>query len=228
MAIVHWGDNTVGLIDIASQSPAGFRHAGELVVGRRLPLPADRTVDRDRYCGFCLRGAVFTRDGRHLLVGRMGGGGIAVLDVERRAYLGTVHGMRPTPRHLQLSPDGGRLYVSSNVSGYVSMYRVADLVSAAQTGKATLAPLREVETGSGTRTIALSPGGDLLFAAVNRLSKLVALRADTLERVAEIASDSFPVGLAISPGGDQVWVTSQGVMLHGGNSVQVYRLIRGN
>lgn len=228
MAIVHWGDNTIGLIDISAPVPAGFRHAGELVVERRLPLPAGRTVDRDRYCGFCLRGAVFTRDSRHLLVGRMGGGGIAVLDVESHAYVGTVRGMRPTPRHLVLSPDGERLYVGSNVSGYVSMYRTEDLVSAAQAGQAVLAPLLEVETGAGTRTIALAPQNGLLFAAVNRHSTLVALRAETLERVLEIASDSFPVGLAVSPRGDQVWVTSQGVMLHGGNSVQVYRLIRGS
>ncbi len=232
LAIIHWGDNSVGLIDIRGDDPRAFQHAGELVVERRLPLALGRPVDRDRYCGFCLRGAVFTADSRTLLVGRMGGGGIAVLDVERRAYLGTVRGMQPTPRHLLLSPDGQRLYLSSNVGGYVSVYRTADLVAALQTPKAQksrsakLAPLLETRTGSGTRTIALSPDGATLYAAVNRESKLVALRADTLKPVLEIAADSYPVGLAVSPTGHQVWVTSQGVLHNGGNSVLVYRIGR--
>lgn len=224
MAIVHWGDNTVGLIDIRSDDPRQFRHVGELVVERRLPLPKGRTVDRDRYCGFCLRGAVFTRDNRYLLVARMGGGGIAVFDIPARKYLGTVRGMRPTPRHLVLSPDGERLYLSSNVSGYVSVYRTMDLVNAVREHRAELPPLREVETGSGTRTIALTPDGTTLFAAVNRESKIVALRADTLQPLVEVPCDSYPVGLAISPDTTQVWVTSQGVLLHGGNSVSIYRV----
>jgi DNA-binding beta-propeller fold protein YncE len=224
LAVIHWGDNTVGLIDIRGTDPRAFKHAGEIVVEQRLPLPAGRAVDRDRYCGYCLRGAAFTADSRTLLVGRMGGGGIAVLDVERRAYVGTVRGMRPTPRHLVLSPDGKELFLSSNVSGYVSVYRTADLVEAARAHRATLPPQREALTGSGTRTIALSRDGRTIYAAVNRESKLVALRADTLQRLAEIPVDSYPVGLAVSPAGDQVWVTSQGVLLHGGNSVSVYRV----
>jgi hypothetical protein len=40
----------------------------------------------------------------------------------------------------------------------------------------------------------------------------------------EIAVDSYPVGLGVSPAGEEVWVTSQGVKLLGGNSVGVYRL----
>jgi DNA-binding beta-propeller fold protein YncE len=224
LAVIHWGDNTVGLIDVSAAQPKDFRHAGEIVVGTRLPLPTGRHVDRDRYCGFCLRGAVFTADGRHLLVGRMGGGGIAVLDVAARKHIGTVQGMRPTPRHLVLSPDGARLYVGSNVGGYVSVYRTADLVAAAQAHRATLAPLIEARTGSGTRTLALAPDGLTLYAAVNRESQIVALEAATLAQRLEIAVDSFPVGLAVSPRGDQLWSTSQGVHLAGGNSVSVYTI----
>ncbi len=228
LAAIHWGDNTVGLIDISAPDPAGFRHAGELVVERKLPLELNRHVDRDRYCGYCLRGAVFTRDSRHLLVARMGGGGgIAVLDVAARAYLGSVLGMPPTPRHLVLSGDGTRLYVGSNTAGRVSVYRPEDLVRAAEAHAGKLAPLLTGATGNGTRTIDLSPDGTLLFAAVNRESKLVVLDAATLVKRLEIAVDSYPVGLGVAPEGDAVWVTSQGVKLQGGNSVSVYRLTRG-
>ena len=226
LAVVHWGDNTVGLIDVSGAAPQAFRRAALITVGRRLALEGAQEVDRDRYCGFCLRGAVFTADSRYLLVGRMGGGGIAVLDVAAARALGTVQGMQPTPRQLVLSPDGTWLYAGSNTSGYVSLYRAADLVNAALQGRQTLAPLREAHTGSGTRTIALSPDGSLVFAAVNNGSKLVVLDGVTLAKRIEIAADSYPVGLAISPDGAQVWVTSQGRKLRGGNSVSVYRLTR--
>ena len=45
-----------------------------------------------------------------------------------------------------------------------------------------------------------------------------------LKRVAKIPVDSYPVGLALSPDGKQVWVTSQGDGLKGGNSVGVYQV----
>jgi DNA-binding beta-propeller fold protein YncE len=227
LAVIHWGDNSVDFIDVSAPEPAGFRHAGEAVVGKRLPLVIGQPVDRDHYCGYCLRGAAFTADSRYLLVGRMGGGGVAVIDVQRRATVGTVTGMRPTPRHLVLSPDGARLYLSSNVGGYVSVYRPEDLVAAALAKRTQLRPLEEIKTGAGTRTIALSPDGALLFAAVNRESKLAVLQAAPLRKLFEIAADSYPVGLAASPAGDQVWVTSQGVKQKGGNSVSIYTLRRG-
>ena len=44
----------------------------------------------------------WTPDSKHLLVARMGGGGIAVIDVENRRHVGSVFGMKPTPRHLLL------------------------------------------------------------------------------------------------------------------------------
>ena len=222
LAVVHWGDNTVGLIDIAAESPAGFRRAGLIVVEHRLRLDHGEDVDRDRYCGYCLRGAVFSADSRHLLVGRMGGGGIAVLDVAALRHVGTVHGMKPTPRQLVLSPDGETLYVGSNVAGYVSRYRTAGVIGAARNGRTHLAPLRETRTGVGTRTIVLSPAAGLLFAAVNNGSKVVALDAGSLEPLLEIPADSFPVGLAVSPDGTRLWVTSQGRKRRGGNSISIY------
>ena len=226
LAVIHWGDNTVGLIDVSGERPEAFRRAALITVGRRLSLEIDQPLDRDRYCGYCLRGAVFTPDSRHLLVGKMGGGGIAVLDVAEKRHLGTVHGMKSTPRHLVLSPDGKTLYVSSNFSGYVAAFRTAELVTAARNGRSRISPLRETHTGAGTRTIALTPDGTLLFAAVHNSSQVMALDATTLDILLEIPADSYPVGLAVSPDGRRLWVTSQGRKLRGGNSVSVYRIDR--
>jgi len=226
LAVTHWGDNTVGLIDIHSHDPRDFRRVDLITVGKRLDLDAIQTKDRDHGCGFCLRGSVFTADSRYLLVARMGGGGIAVIDVPKRKYLGTVYGMRPTPRHLVLSKDGQLLYLSSSFAGYVSVYRTNELIDALRKPGHKLKPLHEQHTGAATRTIALSGDGQLIFAAVNLESKIVVLRAPDLQPLAEIPTDSYPVGLAVSPDISQLWVTAQGRSGRGGNSVSVFRIKR--
>jgi len=225
MAIVHWGDNTVGLINIESDDPANFRHADLVTIGHRIDLNKIQDNDRDHGCGYCLRGSVFSPDSKFLLVGRMGGGGVAVINVAEKKYLGTVNGMRPTPRHMVLSPDGQLLYISSSFAGYVSVFRLNEFIDTVFKPGRFIKPLMEQKTGSATRTIALSPDGKLLFAAVNKESKIVALSTTGLKPLATIETDSYPVGMAVSPDGKQLWVTAQGRERRGGNSVSVYRII---
>lgn len=224
LAMIHWGDNTIGFVDIAPRDPSGFRLTHLVTVGERLSLArfarAKRKVNRDRACGSCLRGSVFTPDGRYLLTAKLSGsGGVAVVDVSASRYVGTAQGMQPSPRHLLLRGD--RLYVGSNADGYVAWFRVDDVIKAAQEHRAAR-PRAERFVGLGVRTIALSPDGRRVFAAVNKGSKLVALDADRLAVEAQIPVDSFPVGLDVSPDGMRVWVTSQGRDLRGGNSVSIY------
>lgn len=227
LAVIHWGDNTVGLIDIKSEKPSGFHRAGIITVEKKYSLKSDKKINRDSACGFCLRGAVFTSDSKYLLVGRMKGGGIAVIDVVKEKYIASVYGMKPTPRHLILSTEGDLLYLSSNYSGYVSSYRVDALINAALSGKGALKPQREVRTGGGTRTIALSPDGRFIYAAVKSESKIKVVDSNTMKLMLEIPTDSFPVGMAVSPDGSQLWVTAQGSKGVGGNSVSVYRVRSG-
>ena len=107
VAIAHWGDNTLGVIDTSSGDPQSFAYRDErLVVESVLSQKGLAGSNRDSSCGFCLRGTVFTPDSKTLLVARMGGGGIAAFDVATWRYLGTIGGEQPTPRHLVISPDG--------------------------------------------------------------------------------------------------------------------------
>src|SRR5690606_17006248 len=69
MAVSHWGDNTVGLIDIRGKAE-NFRHSHLLTVEKRVD-PRKLTGDRDRNCGFCVRGLAFTENDRYLFVTRM-------------------------------------------------------------------------------------------------------------------------------------------------------------
>lgn len=227
LALIHWGDNTVGFVDISAPDASGFALRNLVTVGWRLNLEkykkSGRKINRDKVCGACLRGAVFTADGKWLLVAKMAGGGIAVIDVDAGKYVGTMYGMRPTPRHLVLRGD--RLYVSSNTGGAVSWFPVADVVAAARAEKKTdrtIKPSAETLVGYGVRTIQVSPDGRWVYAAVNSRSKMAVLRAEDLSFVTEIPVDSFPVGLDVSPDGTRVWVTSQGRGKRGGNSVSIY------
>lgn len=224
VAITHWGDNTVGLIDSSATDPADYRRLALITVGRRPDLRQMQDTDRDHNCGFCLRGTVFTRDGRYLLVGRMGGGGIAVIDVAAMRYLRTVYGMPPTPRHLVLSADGTRLYVSTSASGSVALFDTDAIVQAALSGRKAVKPLAITYAGLATRTIALSHDERYLFVTVNRESRLVVLDAASLRPLLRIPADSYPVGLAVAPDDSQIWVTAQGRERHGGNSITVYTL----
>ena len=156
----------------------------------------------------------------------MKGGGIALIDVKNETYIETIYGMKATPRHLVLSHDGKTLYLSSNYSGYVSSYKITELVNAALRGETLLKPQQQVRTGRGTRTISLSPDGRLIYAAVKGESKIKVVDSNTMAVLLEIPTDSFPVGMAVSPDGSQLWVTAQGSKGVGGNSVSVYKVRR--
>ncbi|MDH5694317.1 MAG: beta-propeller fold lactonase family protein, partial [Gammaproteobacteria bacterium] len=194
LAITNWGDNTVTLIQTIGK-PEDYKIHSNIVVEKRFDLSDVKGRNRDSYCGFCLRGTVFTKDSKYLLVARMKGGGVAVLDVKEGTHIGTVRGKLANPRHLVLSKDGKFLYVSTSASGYVSKYDVKDMLKAAKSKEKRVEPLYRAKTGSRTRTIDITPDGKYIFAAVNQDSKIVALSADNLDYLFDIPADSYPVGL---------------------------------
>lgn len=231
IAISHWGNNTVGIIDISSPNPTDWHHERVLVVDQVLPLnyPLNISVDRDSGSGYALRGTVFTPDNHYLLVGCMGsGGGIAVIDMTTGKYLGRVLGMAPNVRHLVIFD--GWLYLSINTAGMVQRIRLDQFIQAARTmdGERTktakLDGWQNAKVGAGARTIELSPDGRFIFAACNVASKICVVDSRTMQQVLEIPADSYPVGLAISEDGHFLITTSQGRKHTGGNCVDLYRI----
>lgn len=228
IAITHWGDNTVGLIDVASANPKEWKYLANIPVGRQLfhNFSLTSPVDRDSNTGEALRGTVFTPDGRYLLVGCMSGGGIAVIDVNNRKYLGKIVGTRPNLRHLVIR--GNKLYASINASGYVQRIGLDKVLEAIGrldgSGNVTLHGWEECKVSGGARTLELSPKGDYIFVACNSGSALCVVDS-TMHLVATLSADSFPVGLDISPDGKWLMTTSQGRrQLGGGNCVDIFSL----
>lgn len=228
VAISHWGNNTVALIDISSDNPEQWEHTDMLVVDYVLPLhySLTKSVDRDNGSGYALRGTVFTPDGRYLLVGCMGGGGgIAVIDMQSRKYLGRVMGMMSNVRHLLI--HGPYLYLSINGAGYVQRIEWKKFVDAAakmQSKKTTLSGWTNCKVSPGARTITISPSGRYIFAACNTASRVCVVDTRTMTQVASIPADSYPVGMDISDDGRHVYTTSQGRNHRGGNCVDIYEV----
>ena len=227
IAVTHWGDNTVGLINIDSDNIWDFKYVKHLIVDKKIELNYDDNdkADRDHGCGLCLRGTVFTKDGNHLLVGRMGGGGIAIFDMKDLKYLGSIFGMQPNIRHLLI--NGEDLIISTNVSGYVQKTNLNSFLNFRLTSKDRYPKFSHWENnyvGKGARTITTTSDGNYIFAAVNNLSKIVAIRASDMKTVATISADSFPVGMAISDDNKKLVVTSQGRNGKGGNSVMIFNI----
>lgn len=228
VAIAHWGNNTVGLIDISSPDPHQWHHAKVLIVDHQLDLNYSLTtpVDRDNGSGYALRGTVFTPDGHYLLVGCMGGGGgIAVIDLQRGEYMGRMLGMMANVRHLVIK--NGYLYLSINGGGYVQRIELDKFISAARqmkNKKGEITGWTNCKVGTGARTIELSPSGKYIFAACNNSSALYVVDAKEMKVITHISVDSYPVGLDISKDGRYIFTTSQGRSGGGGNAVNIFRV----
>ena len=230
VAITHWGNNTVGLINISGETPETWHHVACVTVSYKLDLKFSLTtpVDRDVNSGLCLRGTTFTPDNRYLLVSCMAGkGGIAVIDLEDFTYLGTVYGMMSNLRHLVIRNDN--IYLSINKHGYIqraSYKAFMDTVAQMKNGKAVFEDWESCKVGSGARTIDLTPDGRYIIAACNSSSCLTVVDDETFEAVVYIKADSFPVGLDISKDGKFVYTTSQGREGSGGNCVDIFTITR--
>ncbi len=230
IAVTHWGDNTVGVLDIHSPNIEDWHYTSCLVVDYQLKLNYSLTtsVNRDVNSGYCLRGTVFTPDNKYLLVGCMGGsGGIAVIELASGQYLGRITGMMSNLRHLVIK--NGYLYLSINAAGYIQRIKLKDFVDAIpnlgeKQRTYSVKGWENCKVPAGARTIVLSPDGNYLFAACNTASCLAVVDTRSMKQIATISADSYPVGLDISKDGRYVLLTSQGRNNGGGNSVDIFKV----
>lgn len=239
LAISHWGDNTVGLLDIRGTDPFKFNYEALLTVERKVPAK-EMKGDRDKNCGFCVRGLAFTEDDKYLFVTRMKGGGLAAFKMDgsgkgKHVYLGTLFGLVPGPRDLEIN-ERGELFITCNASGVVMRVPWRKLVERlealpAETDykdrslrvKPADVDAAKVYVGVGARSLRATRDGKVVFVTVNQTSELVGVDTAAMQIAARVPVDSYPVGLELSPDEAHVWVTSQGRSAKGGNSVGVFQ-----
>ena len=230
LAVTHWGNNTVGLMDISSDCPDDWHYRASLVVDYQLTLNFSytRKVDRDVNSGYCLRGTVFTPDNHYLLVGCMGGGGgIAVIDLETNRYLGRVLGMMSNLRHIIIK--NGYVYCSINNAGYVQRIPLEDLLAVCplldgeKNKTVKLEGWTSCKVPAGARTLEASPDGRFLFVSCNFSSCLAVVDAREMTLLGTLPADSYPVGLDVSKDGQYIFTTSQ-ARGQGGNAVDIFEV----
>jgi len=228
IAVTHWGNNTVGLIDASSTNPKDWHYTSCVAIDKKLELNFSTTekVSRDTYSGLKLRGTAFLPDDRYLLVAPMSGDGyIGVVDVREGKFLGKIRGMMCNTRHIVIKNN--YLYASVNVNGYVQkmpLDSIKDAISRLKGNSVTIKGSVNCKVFEGTRTIELSPSGRFLFATCSYASKLAVVDTKDMTLIGSIPIDSYPVGLDISPDGECLIVTSQGHKRIGGNAVNIIKV----
>ena len=181
---------------------------------------------------------VFSRDGARLFVSLERAAAIAVIDVARAragAGGGAVVGRIPqgrAPVGLALSPDGARLYATSQVAsgalggrggtcraeepGGAPHERGALLV--VDVAQASVAPARSVvaaaTAGCNPVRVAVSPDGARVWVTARGDGELLAFDAAALqglaraEPAARVKVGTSPVGVAVRPDGARAWVSA--------------------
>lgn len=227
LAITHWGDNTVGFMDISADSPKQWRHLPPITVGHKLNLNYSLTkpVNRDSGSGYLLRGTLFLPGDSILLVSGMAGP-LAVIDLKRMEWIGMFDQLHNV-RHLAMRD--GMIYLSRNTAGEAMSVPVDSIVKAIAQQRHSgrtfrVKGLRTGKVGAGARTLKPSPSGKYLFVACNSASALYVVRTDDMNTIATIPVDSYPVGLDVSADGRMVAVTSQGREGCGGNAVNFFSI----
>lgn len=224
----HWGDNTIGIYDLENNNVKSYSH---IIIDKQLDI-SKISGDRDKNCGWCLRGTVISADDNYILIGKMGGGGIAVVDAKEKKYLGTLRNVPLTPRHIVLSKDGRTLYLSTCFSSEVakiSMDKIEESIQELKANKKVSLQLKDwniVKVGSSVRTIALSKDEKYIYATMNDSSQIAVIDNQTMKVLEKYKVSSFPVGLSVSDDDKYIAVTSQGKAgKGGGNHVDIFERV---
>lgn len=121
----------------------------------------------------------------------------ASLEVEKTIAVGN------RPRGIGISPDGAELYVAISEDNAIAVVSLE-----------TLELLRTFEAGSDPETFAVHPNGDIYISNEDD-AKASVFDPVTGRQLAEIPVGLEPEGVAISPDGKQVIITSESTnMLH--------------
>ena len=141
------------------------------------------------------RGIAISSDSKSAYVANMRGGTISVIDLTTFEVIDDIPAT-VNPRHIILSKDQRTLYISDNILGKILAFDLID--------KKTM---KEVFIGKKARTIALTPDERYLFGVSHDAGKLVAVDTESFDIIYE-KDFPFPMGLAVTPDGGQLWVTS--------------------
>lgn len=145
------------------------------------------------------RGSDIDIGGERLFVANFHGGDLSVLDLAEKKEIKRIE-LKSLPRHVILTPDGSKVLVSC-------MAVAASAVAMVDPDK--LEVTAWIDTGSGPKTIVVSPGSRLAFTADYFGDSVSILDLESVKTIATIPDlGDAPCGLALSADGRTLYVTS--------------------
>lgn len=216
LSVSNWGDNTITLWDV-SQSPTTIKFLKHISLGSKINQSNICSKNKDKECGLCLRGSVFSLNDKFLITSGMHAGNKLFL-IDRDSYEVKHINVSFSPiRHIVAAPKLKRYYFSTTGSGQVCSINDSDLISANTSVKSKCKSF-----GSAVRTIAINEKENYGVAALNKSCEVAVFDLNTLEIKQKMPAPCYPVGIAISPKGDNFIVTAQGKSGVGGHKIGIY------
>ena len=143
------------------------------------------------------RGIAITEDSKYAYIAEMGGSHIHRLDLADFSKLLIPIGSNP--RAVVISPDGGKLYVTMNVSGKVQAW---DL-----TANKTI---KSVKTGEAARSLDISSDGSALFVVNFKSDTLSKVRTSDMKVLQTVKVCNEPIGVTYDSSTNSTWVACYG------------------
>ena len=189
--------NTVSVIDPSTNKLLGVIRLGDPVPAALSPLYAGQLL---------VHGLGYSPDGKMLAVVSIASNSVALIEtatnkVEKIVYVGR------SPHEAFFTPDGRELWVTVRGENYIS---VIDPVRMAEVRRITLA--------NGPGMTMFGPDGRYAFVCSSFTPELAVIDAASHQPIKRLGQASpFCPNIAVSPEGDEVWITLKDV-----GKVQVY------
>ena len=148
----------------------------------------------------------------YVMVAGPAGHSLTALDTILYAPIGGTIPTGAGPAGMAFSPDGRTLYVANSGDGTLSAIAVTPTGTIPQY---TFAPLATVHVGGSPQQVAVSPDGAYVYVTVDNGTQpgsleVLAAGANGPTRLAGVPVDLHPRGVAVLPGGLQVYVSNSG------------------
>lgn len=183
--------NTVSVIDPGTGTLLGTIALGD-------PRPGGLGALYNKQLG--VHGLGYTRDGRLLAAISVTTNAVTIIETATNRVRGTVYVGR-APHEGFFTPDGRELWVAVRGENYVA---VIDPVALRET--------RRIVTSDGAAMVIFRPDGRVAFVNSSRTAELDVVDVATYQVIKRIELPStFSPNLAVSPDGEEVWLTLKDV-----------------
>lgn len=222
LSVSNWGDNTITLWDV-SQSPGTIKFIKHVSLGLKINQSNICAENKDKDCGLCLRGSIFSLNDKFLIASGMHAGNkLFLIDRESLDVKHIKVSFSPI-RHIVAAPVLKRYYFSTTGTGQVCSINDSDMLKSFSNNSFLKSKCKSF--GSAIRTIAINEKENYGVAALNKSCEVVVFDLDTLAIKERLPAPCYPVGIAIAPNGDNFIVTAQGKSGVGGHKIGIYNKI---